>query len=497
MSQPNILFIMTDQQRFDTIASLGNQYIHTPNMNRLVSRGASYSRAYSTCPVCVAARYTIHTGCEPSTTRYFGNAVSKAAPGQGSTVEERCGPYLPKRMAELGYRTFGIGKFHTKPWDENLGYEVHLHSEEIYWTADQRNRDDYAAWIAREHPQFDYLEGLHGERSSMYYVPQLSPLPAELTVESWVADQALKEIAADDQRPYFGFISFIGPHPPFAPPIPFHRMYDPDNMPSPIKGEVNHDHTDGFIPWQNQLMWAECIDDSLARNLKARYYGEISYIDMCIGRILDAVEAREDTDNTMICFFSDHGDLLGDHHGWQKENFFDASCRIPFLLSWPDRILPNTQREDIVALTDLFGIATRAAGQAEMREGIDVLAALESEEPLRERLVGCHWEPGERYFKLMILEKRWKYIYMANGGREQLFDLDNDPDEMSNHATAEPDVLSKMRSEAIAYCQNTYLRDALDGKNLKAFSFETHKRGRIYQFDPSRNVTGFTLFANQ
>ncbi len=83
--------------------------------------------------------------------------------------------------------------------------------------------------------------------------------------------------------------------------------------------------------------------------LKARYYGEISYIDDCLGRILDAVDARADADNTLICFFTDHGDMLGDHHAWQKESFFEASCHIPFLVSWP---------------------ATAAAGRAPRRVGL-------------------------------------------------------------------------------------------------------------------------------
>src|SRR5205809_6680832 len=94
MTRPDILFIMTDQQRFDTIAALGNSHIYTPNMDRLVRRGISFSNAYATCPVCVAARYTIRTGCEPATTRVFTNAKANAVAGQGGEEEARCWPYL-------------------------------------------------------------------------------------------------------------------------------------------------------------------------------------------------------------------------------------------------------------------------------------------------------------------------------------------------------------------------------------------------------------------
>src|SRR5206468_3931570 len=108
-SRPDILFVMTDQQRFDTIAALGNSQIYTPNMDRLVRRGISFSNAYATCPVCVAARYTIRTGCEPATTRVFSNVRTNAAAGQAAEMEARCGAYLGRTMSRLGYRTFAVG----------------------------------------------------------------------------------------------------------------------------------------------------------------------------------------------------------------------------------------------------------------------------------------------------------------------------------------------------------------------------------------------------
>ena len=173
--RPNILFIMTDQQRFDTIGALDNPHIYTPNLDRLVRRGISFSRAYSTCPVCVAARYTIRTGCEPPLTRVFRNGMSKPVAGQAAQMEARCGPYLARRMSALGYRTFGIGKFHTSPWNEDLGYEVFLRSEETH-TEVTRAGDSYASWLARDHPEFDFLEQLMGERTEMYLHATTKPV---------------------------------------------------------------------------------------------------------------------------------------------------------------------------------------------------------------------------------------------------------------------------------------------------------------------------------
>ena len=361
--KPNILFVMTDQQRFDTIAALGNSHIATPNMDRLVRRGVAFTNAYSTCPVCLPARYTIRSGSSPVTTGTFKNLDTEdPSITVHADIEQRVGPYLGEAMKQRGYRTFGIGKFHTAPWDAPLGYDVHLHSEELYLSKDQRERDAYAAFIAKEHPEYDFVEALMGERTEMYYVPQMSPLPAHLNVEAWAADRAVEQINAADNSPYFGFVSFVGPHPPLAPPLPYNRMYDPDRMPNPISGDIALDHMDEQIPAMNHAIWADDINDSWARMCKARYYGEITFIDQCLGRILDAVESGPDPDNTMICFFSDHGEHLGDHHAWQKESFFEASTRIPFLLSWPGQLRAGATDNSLVALEDLFGIATSAAG---------------------------------------------------------------------------------------------------------------------------------------
>jgi len=497
MTQPNVLFVMTDQQRFDTIAALGNAHIYTPNLDRLVRRGIAFTRAYSTCPVCVPARYTYRTGCEPPTTRSFSNSHSDPAAGQEPTMEGRCGPYLARAMGRLGYRTFGIGKFHTRPVHEELGYDVHLHAEELYGSWEGRRKDHYAAFIAREYPEYDFVENLMGERTEMYYMPQMSPLPAHAGVEAWAADRAVEQIKAGGpdgpcQKPFFGLVSFIGPHPPFAPPIPFNRMYDPDRMPNPVRGSIEIDHMDEQIPWMNRIIWADDIGDPRARVLKARYYGEISYIDDCLGRILDAVDALPDADNTLVAFYSDHGDHLGDHHAWQKESFFEASCHVPLLLSWPARLPADTRRDELLCLTDLFGIATSAAGEADLREGADVLGMLAGDSPAREHVIGMYGQPGTPQFKVMVREGDWKYIYIANGGREQLFNVTEDPNELRELTGEHPEVVSRLRTVATAACDVPGARDGLDSAGLKAFPFTARTTpGRIYQMDTSRNVRGF------
>jgi arylsulfatase len=238
-------------------------------------------------------------------------------------------------------------------------------------------------------------------------------------------------------------------------------------------------------------VWADAINPTLARIVKARYYGEISYLDHCLGRILDAIEARPNPENVLICFFSDHGDLLGDHHGWQKQNFFEAACRVPLLLSWPAVLPKGTVRNELMSLADLFGIATEAAGECDVRDGINVLKMLRGDCAPREYLIGMVESPGSHDFKLMVLTDQWKYIFMANGGREQLFNLKQDPNELSNCIASASKVRNELHALGVQACQVPGARDALDGEKLRAFPFHERPRTRIYQFDRSRGVVGF------
>jgi len=488
MDKPNVLYVMTDQQRFDTIAALGNDEISTPNLDRLVRRGVAFTNAYSTCPVCVPARYNIRTGREPFTTGIFQNERPRLVPGQPADMEERCGTYLARRMGELGYRTFGIGKFHTIPWAEDIGYETYLPAGEM-----GPPQDAFVRFIAEQHPEYAYVEQLHGERTNMYYQPQVSPLPTELTMEAWATDRAIEQVKRDDGRPFFGFVSFIGPHPPLAPPIPYNRMYDPDRMRGPIVGDPAVDLMDERIPWNNYFVYAEDVSETQVRHLRTRYYGEISFIDACIGRLLDAVEARPDAENTVICFFADHGDMMGDHRAWQKEFFWEASCHVPMLLSWPKQIAADVQRADLVKLTDLYALATGAAGQAELRDGVDLLGLLAGSAEGRETLFGFSSAPGDLNFRLMVRRGPWKYLYMANGGREQLFNLVEDPHELVQRLQDEPEIADGLRQAAIEALDNPSGRRALDGGELRGFPPTKLELVRCKQFNRFRGVTDFPV----
>lgn len=491
MKRPNILYIMCDQFRFDCIGALGNTIIQTPNIDRLVQRGRAYVNAYSSCPVCVPARYVIRTGKEPYNIGCYCNESPDPiyTDGKGG-VESYCGDYLARRMKSLGYRTFGVGKFHTSPnVYEELGYDVQIHTEELYDTPEIKERDGFASYIMNEHPEYAHLEQLHGERTNMYFVPQMSGMPAEHTVEAFTARKAVEQLEENDERPYFGFVSFVGPHPPCAPPVPFNRMYDPDGMPDPIRGNAFTDSMDEQIRWMNYLIYADEINNAWARNWKTRYYGEISYIDDCIGRVLDKVESRDDADDTIICFFSDHGEMAGDHGGWQKETFFEESVHIPFLVSYPAKWKEAEIRTELVSLTDLFGIAAVAAGSGDVRDGVNLL-----EDEKRECVFSVYGRPGSNQFKMMVRRGGWKYIYMANGGRKQLFDLDKDPHELVNLAPKETVLCRELHNILIEKCRNEPgLKVVIKENDIYSIPYQPRKLERLHQFDFSKKITDYTV----
>ncbi|QIB77850.1 sulfatase-like hydrolase/transferase [Haloferax volcanii] len=458
-ARPNVLFVMTDQQRSDTIRALGNSRIHTPNIDRLVDRGVSFTNAYSPDPICIPARHTIRTGCEAVSTGYLGNEKRDAR-----HLEDRCGPFLARSMRERGYRTFLVGKYHAHPRDIDLGYDHHLSFETF-----REETGHEVKTTARQ--------------GAMVHLPQQNRLPPDDNYEAWMTDRAVDLVGRDTDEPFFGLVSYEPPHPPFAPSPPFDRMYDPERLENPVKGDLETDHMDEKIPAQNHHFWTTRkggIDDTTVRVIKAYYYGMISEVDRRIGRLLDAVEARDDADNTLICFFSDHGELLGDHRGWEKSSFFESSCRVPFLVSWPAELPAGERRDDLVALTDLFGIATTAAGDQELRDGVDVLGTIRGDAESRERLFGYHRTPRlPPNFTGMVREGRWKYVFMRNGGREQLFDLAADPNELDECAADNPEVVAELRDALAAKLADASADEFVENGTLRRAPYQEIDMGRL------------------
>lgn len=420
--RPNVLLVFTDQQRADTIGALGNPVIRTPNLDRLVREGVAFTNAFTPSPVCIAARCSLIFGQYPHNTGCYENTKM---PQDGRQT-------MMEALTRAGYRTHGIGKCHFRPDPHGLwGFESRETQEEIA----RADRDDYLQYLQAQ--GYGHIKEAHGLRSEMYYIPQPAQMPAEHHPTQWVGDRAVAfiEEQAGSDRPWFLYVGFIHPHPPWALPVPWNKLYRAVDMPLP---NVPADW-EALLTYQNRFQNRykyrdQGIDLNLVRCMKAYYYAAVSFVDYQVGKILHALQTTGQLDNTLIVFTSDHGELLGDFNSFGKRSMHDASSRVPFIVRFPG-VYPAGMRCDTpVSLVDIAPTVLAAAG-AEITthsvDGVD-LAQLYHGAHSRSLVFAQHGTgPLATY---MAVSKEWKYFYSAADDAEFLFDRMRDPFETRNRA---------------------------------------------------------------
>ena len=341
MSQPpNILFIMTDQQRSDTIHALGNRQIRTPSLDALVDRGIAFRNCYTPSPVCVAARSATITGAPP----HINGCTSNNASPLGRTS-------IMQVLQARGYRTHGIGKMHFNPDNETLwGFDGRDISEEGARSPGRRN--DFHAYLSAN--GYEHVLEPQGIRSEMYYLPQPSQLPARHHHTSWAADRAIDFLKARDrEQPFFLWTSFIKPHPPFEAPTPWQKLYRAADMLPPRRPPGYEDLLTYWNRFQNRYKYRDKgYDEMLYRAMKAMYYACISFIDFNIGRMLAALGA--DIDNTLIVYTADHGEMLGDYGSVGKRCMLDPAVKVPLIVKPPAGMDLPQHVDAPVSLLDIF-----------------------------------------------------------------------------------------------------------------------------------------------
>ena len=322
MRHKNILLIFTDQLRADLIAPIKDIGMQTPALDRLARDSVIFDRCYTPSPVCVPARHSMNTGQYPARTGCNENTDTLPWDGWG----------LYQRLTDEGYRTHGIGKMHfpVRPY-ENNGFESRDIQEELSGGHDhycQYLKDNGYGWV------YDY----NGQRSEMYYIPQNSPLPQKHHPSQWVGDRSVDFLLNyNEDRPFFLMSSFIHPHPPFAPPIPWGKLYRSD-VSAPFTPEGSGDLLTILNLKQNQYKGLSVGIDKHLLALTINYYRAcVSFVDYQVGRIITAMKEKGVYEDTLIIFTSDHGELLGDYNCFGKRTMLDAACRIPFLVKCPDQ----------------------------------------------------------------------------------------------------------------------------------------------------------------
>jgi len=454
-SRPNILLIMTDQQRADTIAALGNPLIKTPALDRLVNEGTAFTQVYTPAPVCVAARCALATG-QPA--HITGCTDNNDIPFDLPSIMEL--------LAGEGYQTHGTGKMHFIP---DLARMWGFESRDLSDGGLPETSNEYRQFLQAE--GYGYVAEPDGVKSEMYYIPQPSQLPAYLHKTAWVGDRSIEFLKnRDANRAFFLWTSFVKPHPPFAPPYPWYKLYRAAEMPPPFRPEGYGQLLNYWNRVQNRYKYRDAgVVDLLMRTIKAMYYASISFVDFQIGRIL--AQLGDLIDNTLILFVSDHGELLGDYGSVGKRGMLNASVRVPMLVRLPGKFAAGQRCTAPATLLDIFPTLCAAAGikrSASDSEGVD-LAKLATGEVDRE-VVFSQFSQG-RYGIYMSATEDTKYIYSAPDNREWLFDLITDPFETRNLAgnPMAEERLAAMRDNLIQRFKKDDYDLPLDGSQWRQF----------------------------
>ena len=482
--RPNILWICTDQQRYDTLGAQGNGHVRTPRLDRLWRSGAAFTHAYCQSPICTPSRASFLTGTYPSTCHNTRN-------GNDRFVERF--PLVTRLLADAGYDCGLIGKLHLASAYGRI--EARTDDGYRYWRYSHGPRDDwpvghdYADWV-RQHGS------VLGE-----LLKDPAGVPAPLHQTTWCAERTIEFIteprAAD--TPWLACVNIYDPHPPFNPPQEYRNRYAPAAMPGPLfrDGDLAQQERLAAVDFQSRGRSPNDLDirspvipespvpegaaaagaraggrsqlppHATARDahtLQAAYYAMIELIDDQVGRMLDALHDSGQADDTLVIFTSDHGEMLGDHGLIQKGcRFYEGLVRVPLILAWPGTIRAGLVSDALVELTDLAPTLLEAARAPvpEWMQGRSLLPIGSGAVPLDQHrdAVWCEYfdalDAPDATRATMYRERRYKLVVYHGHGLGELYDLERDPGEFDNlwdspeHAALKAELLLQSYAASI------------------------------------------------
>ncbi len=418
--RPNLVLIITDHWRGDSLGRLGHPVAETPHIDSLSATGVTFTSAFTPCASCIAARRSLMTGMKPDSHGMLGYEDGRPWPYKHTLAGE---------LARSGYQTINIGKTHFHPSRLHLGFE------ELVIPA------DYDEWINRETgiPRARFAHGVHANS----WMARPNHLPEHQQEETWLTSQAMEHLRKrDPERPFFICLSFNGPHPPWCPPQYFFDLFMNKDIPQPAVGEWARDNAEGASYPMDVNAWRGKVSPELNHRARAGYFAYLAYIDSQIGRLMEYMGRSGLLNNTMVAFTADHGEMLGDHNLWRKVSACDASARIPFIIT-PARgpkQRTNLLDESLVGLEDIMPTFLDAAGVPipDCVEGQNLMPLLRGES-FKPRTYYHHehspcYTPDYAY--QCITGKDWKYVWNPINGAEQLFDRIRDPNEFCDLASA-------------------------------------------------------------
>ncbi|MBV7332958.1 sulfatase-like hydrolase/transferase [Chloroflexi bacterium TSY] len=428
--KPNILWICTDQQRYDTIGALNNPHIRTPNIDRLVGEGVAFTHAFCQSPICTPSRASFLTGMYPSSVHGCMNGNERWA---------EAAPLVTALLADAGYTCGLAGKLHLagaqgrlEPRPEHDGYQVFHWSHGVHdrW----KSGHAYADWLREKgHNLGEMLE--HPEQ-----------IPPQLHQTTWCADRAIEFMEENNgDHPWLMSVNMFDPHAPFDPPQSYLERYDVADMPGPLFRESDIETQAELIDIDFQTL-GRYPDEFDARLIQAAYYAMIELIDENVGRMLDALEQTGQRENTVVIFMSDHGEALGDHGLLLKGcRFYEGLVRVPLIFSWPGHFSTNDLRSCLVELTDIAPTLLELADLPipERMQGRSLHAHLtQTEHPDHHRnYVRCEYYralnpiANDRFngtYGTMFRDQNHKLVVYHGHEIGELYDLSTAPGEFNN-----------------------------------------------------------------
>lgn len=415
--QPNVVLIISDQFRADCLSIEGHPIVQTPWLDSIAGGGVRCRKAYTACPVCVPARRTLMTGQRPRTHGLFNNR-NVGLPGNPTT--------LAQAFQNAGYQTHRAGKMHIgfNEKEPGVGFETVGALKPEALTKDQ-------GAVRQDMGMMDATQGA----SKNGWVVRHWPFPEHEHRAKRLTDNAMNFLEHRDRdRPFFLNVSYLEPHPPLLPPLPYFEDCMRRELPEPPVGDwarVFDAPKHGLDPEACRV----CLPPELQRRYQAAYYAQINHLDHEIGRIIYYIR-RNFSKNTIVAFCADHGEMLGDHQWTRKQTPYQASARIPWLMQFPADmgIDAETVCDLPIELMDMMPTLLDAAGLPvpDSVEGTSLMPHLRGEKSeWREYLHGeCCNMGGQGTGMQYLTDGRWKYIWLPGWNREQLFDLANDPQEL-------------------------------------------------------------------
>jgi arylsulfatase A-like enzyme len=461
----NLLILMGDQHRHDALGCAADgiepwertwlmgrdrPIVQTPNLDRLAATGVRFTQAVATVPVCVPCRHSFITGFYPHQIGILTNAHY--------WPKEPLVPTLGMRLQEAGYATAAVGKMH---WKNRTAPDDHVPDKRGFdFRASRGGNTDgpydvsYLDWLTAEQREvrarLSARFGVGGE-SREGYVGDVAPFTSAQLPEAWLADQAVDYLRRHRQeaggRPFCLLVSLDRPHPPNVVPADYDGMYDPAAVPIPPPVPPGFQEDDHHI--RRQIVargWGQ-MDERELRLSVARYLTNVTYVDHCLGRVLDALAECGYEDDTLVVLLSDHGELLGERRqpgrggAHTKYCLYDSAARIPFLVRWPGVGRAGLVSPAPVEVVDLMPTWLEAAGLPvpEALPGRSLRPLLEGQAPesagwrratLSEQYTSVD-PPGAPRGQWTIRERRYKLIERV-AARSALYDLREDPTEFHN-----------------------------------------------------------------